>query len=216
VDFVVLLVATRCDDWRTGAIWPHRGAMPPYETGDAAAGGGRIRITDYVVLPVVDRSTCGPIHIGVLAHETAHAFGLPDLYDYDGSSQGIGAWGLMGTGPHSTRYSPSHLSAWSKEQLGWVQVDWIHGAEQDLALAPVIHEPRVYRYDLPGRRGEYLLLENRQKIGSDRRLPGHGMLIWHVDPDRGELGVWNTDARRRAISLLVIMSQPPWLWIPGM
>jgi immune inhibitor A len=75
--------------------------MPPFETSSIGANGEPIRIADYVILPAVDPATCGPLHIGVLAHETGHALGLPDLYDYDGSSQGIGAWGLMGTGSHS-------------------------------------------------------------------------------------------------------------------
>lgn len=35
---------------------------------------------------------------------------------------------------------------------------------------------------------EFFLFENRQKTGWDAYIPGHGMLVWHVeyDPD-----VWN-------------------------
>ncbi|MGH7461479.1 MAG: M6 family metalloprotease domain-containing protein, partial [Longimicrobiales bacterium] len=96
VDFVAFVYALPCSgETRAGAIWPHRAAMPPYETKDRSHNGRPVRIADYVILPAVDPQTCGPMHIGVLAHETGHALGLPDLYDYDGSSQGIGAWGLM-------------------------------------------------------------------------------------------------------------------------
>jgi M6 family metalloprotease-like protein len=201
VDFVAIVYALPCPgDGRAGAIWPHRAAMTPFETSSIGANGEPIRIADYVIIPAVDRESCGPLPIGLLAHETGHALGLPDLYDYDGSSQGIGAWGLMGTGSHSTQHSPAHLSAWEKEQLGWVQVSWLTTADSAVSIAAVQRSRTVYRFDGDG--GDYLLLENRQPIGSDRYLPGSGLLIWKIDPERGELGAWNNDERRAAVSLI--------------
>lgn len=202
VDFVAIVYALPCaNNVRAGAIWPHRAAMVPLETDDDAANGEKIRIADYVILPAMDAQSCGPMHIGVLAHETGHALGLPDLYDYDGSSQGIGAWGLMGTGSHTTRYSPAHLSAWEKEQLGWVRVNWLR-TTQSINAPPVEKDPLVFRYDLPNGNGQYLLFENRQRLGSDKFLPGHGLLAWRVDPERAELGAWNSDERHAAVSLV--------------
>lgn len=202
VDFVAFFYATTCAaGGREGGIWPHRGAMSPYETNDASADGGRIRIADYVILPAQDPRSCGPAHIGVLAHETAHGFGLPDLYDYDGSSRGIGSWGLMGTGSHASPHSPAHLAPWSKEQLGWVRVDRIRSGGR-VALPPVQRTGRVLRHDLEDGTGRYLLLENRAAQGSDRDLPGHGLLVWQIDPERAELGAWNGDERRPAVGLL--------------
>ncbi len=202
VDFVAFVYALPCPgDARAGAIWPHRAAMPPFETKDVNRRGAKILIADYVILPAVDPQSCGPMHVGVLAHETGHALGLPDLYDYDASSQGIGAWGLMGTGSHNARHSPAHLSAWEKEQLGWVAVKWLKQSGV-VTFGPVEKDATVYRYDLPHRSGEYLLFENRQRLGSDKFLPGHGLLAWRIDPERGELGAWNTDERRAAVSLI--------------
>jgi M6 family metalloprotease-like protein len=202
VDFVALVYALPCPgNPRAGAIWPHRAAMSPLETKDESANGGKIKVADYVILPAVDPQSCGPMHIGVLAHETGHALGLPDLYDYDGSTQGIGSWGLMGTGSHSARYSPAHLSAWEKEQLGWVRVSWLREG-LPISVPPVEREAHIFRYDLPSGTGEYLLFENRQKIGSDKKLPGHGLLAWRVDPERAELGAWNSDERRPAVTLI--------------
>jgi M6 family metalloprotease-like protein len=201
VDFVAIVYALPCDgDQRAGAIWPHRAAMPPFETSSIGADGNPIRIADYVILPAMDPVTCGPMPIGVLAHETGHALGLPDLYDYDGSSQGIGAWGLMGMGSHASEYSPAHLSAWEKEQLGWVKVEWLTTADSTIAIEPVQRSRTIYRFD--GDRGDYLLFENRQKKGSDKRLPGEGLLVWRIDPERAELGAWNNDERRAAVSLI--------------
>ncbi|HEX7091063.1 MAG TPA: M6 family metalloprotease domain-containing protein, partial [Longimicrobiales bacterium] len=203
VDFVAFVYATDCrGDGRAGAIWPHRGAMPPYATADSAANGGRIHVSDYVILPAQESGTCEPMHIGLLAHETGHALGLPDLYDYDGSSQGIGAWGLMGTGSHSMPFSPAHPGAWEKELLGWVRVQWIRGDTAGLAIPAVGAARTVFRYDLPGRGGEYLLLENRRLEGSDAHLPGPGLLVWRVDPEPAELGLWNNDERRPAVALI--------------
>jgi M6 family metalloprotease-like protein len=202
VDFVVFVYAAPCTgDGRAGAIWPHRGAMPPYETSSVTADGQRVRITDYLVLPAVEAGSCAPLHIGVLAHEMGHAFGLPDLYGYDGRSQGIGAWGLMGTGSHSARYSPAHLSAWEKEQLGWVEVRWLPADATHVTIPPVARDRVVYRWE-SGDERRYYLLENRQQIGSDRQLPGHGLLVWRVDPDQGELGSWNGADERTVLALV--------------
>ncbi|HEX6134882.1 MAG TPA: M6 family metalloprotease domain-containing protein [Longimicrobiales bacterium] len=201
VDFIAIVYAVSCPgDGRAGGIWPHRAAMPPFETRSIGASGEPIRIADYVVLPVIDPMTCGPMRIGVLAHETGHALGLPDLYDYDGSSQGIGAWGLMGTGSHATMHSPAHLGAWEKEQLGWVTVDSVSGADSTIVLRPVQQSRTVYRVQGDG--SDYLLLENRQRIGSDRFLSGSGLLVWHIDPERAELGAWNSDERRAAVGII--------------
>ncbi len=212
-DFVVFVYALPCGapgaDVRSGAIWPHRGAMKPYPTASPAASGGRISVADYLILPAVDPRSCGPLQVGVLAHETGHALGLPDLYNYDGGSQGIGAWGLMGTGSHSAPYSPAHLSAWSKEQLGWVKEVWLRRDSARLRLAAVETSHTIFRYDVPGTAGEYLLLENRQRILSDKALPGQGLLVWHVDPERGELGIWNSDERRPALSVLRADTRDP-------
>ena len=202
VDFVAIVYAVPCpSSSHEGAIWPHRAAMAPLETNDVSASGGHIKIADYVILPAVDPTTCGPMHIGVLAHETGHALGLPDLYDYDGSSQGIGSWGLMGTGSHTTRFSPAHMSAWEKEQLGWVREIWLRPG-MAFNEPPIERVPLIYRYDLPDQSGQYMLFENRQRIRSDKYLPGHGMLAWRVDPERAELGAWNTDERHPAVALM--------------
>jgi M6 family metalloprotease-like protein len=202
VDFVAFVYALPCPgNGRTGAIWPHRATMHPVETADTAASGKPIRISDYVILPAVDLESCGVMHVGLLAHETGHALGLPDLYDYDGSSFGIGDWGLMGTGSHGRLHSPAHLSAWEKEQLGWVRVSWLREDSATVRFAPVERDRTVFRYDADDGTGRYLLLENRRRIGSDKELPGEGLLVWQVDPEPGELGIWNRDERRTAVGL---------------
>jgi M6 family metalloprotease-like protein len=104
--------------------------------------------------------------LGVYAHEFGHFLGLPDLYDTNpadaGSSQGIGNWGLMGTGLWNWNgYVPAEPCAWSKAVLGWrpvrivshcdtCELSYSEGANPsgELVLVPI-----------GGR--EYFLIENR-------------------------------------------------------
>ena len=41
----------------------------------------------------------------------------------------------------------------------------------------------AYGVKVPGFNNEYLIRENRQQKGWDEYLPGHGMLLWHIDMD---------------------------------
>ncbi len=107
------------------SAWPESG-HEPYRTNDSRAGGGSILIDDYIIVPSL---SCGGamIEIGVICHEIGHAIGLPDLYDSNGGGNGIGYWGLMGSGNWNTPSSPAHPDAWCREQLGWlnpVEIDW--------------------------------------------------------------------------------------------
>src|SRR5207249_3364289 len=88
--------------------------------------GVRIRVSYYILQSGVGGSTgCDSTQImpiGTVAHETGHGFGLPDLYDTVDSTEGIGEWGLMGSGNYTSPLSPSRMDAWSLSQLGWVTV----------------------------------------------------------------------------------------------
>ncbi|UCF05543.1 MAG: M6 family metalloprotease domain-containing protein [bacterium] len=134
--------------------WPASGGNP-YATDDPASGGGSIRIEDYIVAPSVSCEG-GLIEIGVYCHEIGHVLGMPDLYDYNGGSSGIGHWGLMGAGNWNTPESPAHFCAWTMEQMGWivpVTVDW---RPRSLTLPPVHQGGIVVKMPLPTRRFRWL------------------------------------------------------------
>jgi immune inhibitor A len=67
--------------------------------------------------------------VGVFAHEYGHDLGLPDLYDTSGGENGTGFWTLMSsgswidTGEDTIGNKPSHMGAWEKFQLGWLNYD---------------------------------------------------------------------------------------------
>ncbi|MCK4773481.1 MAG: immune inhibitor A, partial [Candidatus Krumholzibacteria bacterium] len=88
------------------------------------------------------------IDIGVFCHEFGHAFGLPDLYDTNGGSAGVGHWGLMGSGSWNTVTQPSHMSAWAKNELGWVNLVEIDTPAMPYAVANVEFNRPVYRANI--------------------------------------------------------------------
>jgi M6 family metalloprotease-like protein len=141
--------------WRYSA-WPVSN-LEPYPTDDPAAGGETIKIDDYIIGPALSCDE-GMIEIGVYCHELGHAIGLPDLYDYTGTSLGIGYWGLMGAGNWSVPDSPAHPCAWSREQLGWVAPREIGWEEEEITINPIEVGGEVLKLVLPTerfRRREY-------------------------------------------------------------
>jgi immune inhibitor A len=126
--------------------------------------------------------------IGIISHEMGHLlFALPDLYDRQGDSNGIGSWGLMGLGSWNARgghsgSSPAHMMAWSKEKAGFLQPKDILGDTFDFDLGSVTLVPEALRVWLdPFRHGEHFLLEYRKHVKLDSALPGEGLLISHID-----------------------------------
>lgn len=82
--------------------------------------------------------------LGVLAFETGHYLGLPDLFDTGTGLQdswGIGSWGVMGLGAwNGNGFVPPHPCAWSKMKLGWT-TDLAVASGDTLSLAPVEGSP---------------------------------------------------------------------------
>ena len=120
---------------------------------------------------------------GVCCHEFGHAlFGFPDLYDTDGTSEGVGSWCLMGSGSwNGGGEIPAHPSAWCKAQQDWVTFACpTASTTQSIQAVETSHTILRLWKDCGGGQ-EYFLVENRQRIGSDAKLPGDGLLIWHID-----------------------------------
>ncbi|RJP76345.1 MAG: M6 family metalloprotease domain-containing protein [Candidatus Zixiibacteriota bacterium] len=175
----------------TGAqnVWSHSWSLQwayggYYNTGDPSASGGNIAIGPYIIQPAVN-SGGGMIEIGVFCHEYGHAIGLPDLYDTDYSSAGVGSWCLMGSGSWNTPSRPAHMLSWCRYKMGWIiptdltgTVPWLH----DQAIPPIATSGQAFRMWTNGAyTTQYFMVENRRRFGSDLHLPGEGLAIWHVD-----------------------------------
>lgn len=121
--------------------------------------------------------------IGIFLHELGHLLGLPDLYDTDGGSFGLGQWSLMAGGfllDQGTQ--PSDFDAWSKSKLGFVDTITLLQNQKDFVIPPVADSHEIYRlWRGGGGTTQYFLIENRRRIGLDAALPSEGLFIYHVD-----------------------------------
>ncbi len=185
---------------RTQYIWSHRWAIWPPRSYDGKD------ISDYFVGPETRLRAGGEVmvRIGIMCHELGHNLGLPDLYDTDkdnGTSAGIGYWGLMGSGNWlGSEKRPSHMCGWSKAFLGWIRLDTITAGAH--TLQPVAFDSSdIYLIPTPVAH-EYFIVENRQQLGFDAALPGHGLAIWHINDSVINFTYqWNDDENLKAVDL---------------
>jgi len=162
----------------TDRIWSHKWAL---YSGAYVSGEG-VSVFDYNINPGLWSTSGSAIgRMGVIAHELGHFLGLPDLYDTDNSSEGIGSWGLMANswGFTGTQLNPPNLSAWSKTELAWIVPTNI-SANGVYSVAASDATAQAYRIDLNAP-SEYLLIENRQPLNFESTMPQGGLAIWHID-----------------------------------
>jgi immune inhibitor A len=155
-----------------------------YTTNDICSAGGYVKVNDYIIMP--ERFGSDISTIGVFTHEYGHALGLPDLYDTDYTSAGIGRWSLMAGGSWNKVVNPgdrpAHLDPWCKYKLGWIIPIEVSTALVNEPIKQIETNPEAYKF-LSGTpsSGEYFLVENRQKVRFDAGIPASGLLIWHID-----------------------------------
>ncbi|MCK4385685.1 MAG: M6 family metalloprotease domain-containing protein [candidate division Zixibacteria bacterium] len=167
-------------------MWSHKWAVPwPWTLVDDG-----VKVREYTIQPEYWQTpydmTCG-----VYCHELGHIFGLPDLYDTDDNSEGIGNWSLMAAGSWNGYLGnyPAHPDAWCMTRLGYVTPATVSANATGVEIPAIKDSPTIYKLWTDGSpANEYFLVENRQRIGYDSQLPYHGLLIYHVDeniPDYG-------------------------------
>lgn len=129
--------------------------------------------------------------IGTFVHEFSHVLGLPDLYNtsnsYDTSTPS--EYDVMDYGPYVNdgRTPPSYSSV-ERNAMGWMYPEEFNGAES-YTLEALTKSNEAYI--IPTHKdNEFFIVENRQKEGWDKYLPGHGMLIWHVTFNQS---VWDSN-----------------------
>jgi immune inhibitor A len=168
----------------TADIWSHSWYLYNYRNYDG------VTINRYVIMPEYWGATpTANMTIGVFAHEMGHGFwNLPDLYDRDGSSEGIGKWSLMASGSWNgtNGNSPAWPDAWSRLKMGYSTATTLASDITGQSILQVGAGSTGTIFKLKNgvlAAQEYFLVENRQKTAGtyDEYLPGAGLAIWHVD-----------------------------------
>ena len=129
---------------------------------------------------------------------------VPCLYDHDlqsrpsgRSAQAIrqtfmeatihmGFWDPMSCHFYKWQAPPPGISAWTKLRLGWPPQEKLRtvspGEQIRVTLGPLEDGDAVtLAIKVPLTPTTYYLIENRQPVGFDRNLPGHGILIMRAD-----------------------------------
>lgn len=129
--------------------------------------------------------------IGTFCHEFSHILGLPDIYDPISVFIGMGYWDVMDIGSYNNdSKTPAGYTAMDKYTLGWLTPEVLTEPQGDVKLEALSASNKAYFIVSEKNPNEYYTLENRQNVGWDAYLPGHGLLISHIDYD---LHLWNSN-----------------------
>lgn len=161
-------------------IWSHKWTLGSIVIKDG------VKLSSYSCSPELRGSSGSNItYIGIIAHELGHIFGSPDYYDISSNSGGTdfigaGRWDLMAGGSwNDGGRQPASVNPYQKIQFGWMTPQILTVGNIVRNMPPSANNTVVYKI-MANSNGEHYLLENRQQIGFDASLPGHGLLIWHI------------------------------------
>lgn len=130
--------------------------------------------------------------IGTACHEFSHCMGLPDMYDTTDMAFGMGDWDVMCSGNYNNNSrTPAGYTSYERMFSGWLQPTEINTMTRINGMKPLANNQEAYILYNEKNKDEYYLLENRQPVEFDSALPGHGLLVLHVDYNEG---AWNTNS----------------------
>ena len=200
VDFVYVIYAGKgqADGGTSETIWPHNWEVSSaisygsctYTSAQRTLGGKKIE--NYAMSGEMSGNSLGGI--GTLCHEFGHVMGLPDFYDTNYGTNyeqclTPSDWDVMDGGAYGgDGHCPPNYSPWEKEFFGWHTTVNLGNEGQNVTLyANGTENYQAYQitsngnYVGPTTAGLRYYIENRQAVGWDEPLTGHGMLIWKVN-----------------------------------
>ncbi len=167
-------------------IYPQKSNLAYYGITPIECNG--VKINDFACAPELRMTSEGGNTIlngiGTFCHEFSHTLGLPDMYDGDNKYYGTRIWDIMGGGGHNDfGRKPAGFTSYEKMALGWQQPVVLQNDTVINDIQAASEGGNFYMIPNNNHEEEYYLLENRQQTGWDSGLPGHGLLILHVDYD---------------------------------
>lgn len=189
----------QADTGTSGLIWPHNAWVSLSNFNIVRDG---VTIDRYACSSELNGKTGKPLGIGTFVHEFGHVLGIPDLYDTDSqwtSGYTLGYWDTMCKGCYNNEQNtPPLYSAYERYALGWLSPTALNAtATESHTLAPLTDENVAFLVPIAGSEQEYFLLENRQQKGWDAYLPGHGLLVWHIDENQE---AWKSNAANNGLN----------------
>ena len=186
-------------------IWPHQGYLSGtniYLTLDG------VEIDRYACSSELTGAAGTELDgIGTFCHEYSHCLGLMDTYDtsYSGG-YGMTKWDLMAEGTlNNDSKTPAGYTSYERMFFGWLTPTELKGDISQVSdMKALVDAPEAYILYNEAYRDEYYLLENRQQRGFDSALPGHGLLVLHVDYNK-YAWMWNeinTDPSHQRLTVI--------------
>lgn len=188
------------DSGKKDCVWPHSTDISKHEDFEPLIFQGK-QVGSYACSNELryneNPDVKEPTGIGTFVHEFGHTLGLPDLYTttYNPLVHHPNKWSTMASGSYNNNMNtPPTLSSYERFSLGWITPKTLLPSVSDvLKLEPLTEVADAYLVPVEGSKTEYFMYENRQKDSWDEYLPGHGMLIWHIDYDAEKWGKNNVN-----------------------
>ena len=200
--FVIFAGYAEAQGGEPETIWPHMWGL----YGKYAKNYNGVDIVTYAcAAELMGKSGTTMDGIGTACHEFSHCLGLPDMYDTKGNNFGMSYWDVMDQGSYNDdSRTPAGYTSYERWFSGWLTPTEIKETRRVTDMKPIATNKEAYVLYNDKNKNEYYLLENRQPVGFDAKLPGHGLLILHVDynGDAWRGNTVNVDANHQRVTII--------------
>ena len=220
VDFVYVIYAGygEADGGDKNTIWPHSYWL--LDAGITCKMDGKY-VDLYACGNEMDSYTDHHTGIGTFCHEFSHVLGLPDLYTTEGQThKTLGCWDILDYGPYNNDgNTPPAYSAYERFFMGWliprlivdaenVELEELQKSNSALLISSSDQHNLIGNDPKPT---TFYMLENRQQVGWDEYLPGHGMMLTKIQYDYNKWleNAVNNSSSRMGVDLIEADGKTP-------